>query len=228
MRVRYHDQLKRMYALMVEMGSLCQEAIGVSVKTLSEKEEAARELEARVFAVDNEIDDLEREIETLCTKLLLLQQPVATDLRRITAALKMITDLERIGDQASDIAELSSFIRAAGDKDHGHLEQMAQETIRMVRESVDAFIRLDLDLAQSVIAYDDVVDGWFHRIKGELIEMIAADSRRGEEYLDILMVAKYLERIGDHATNLAEWVEYAVTGQRSKDGEPYHPERDRR
>ena len=227
MRERYHRQLKQMYSLMAEMGGLCQDAIGVSVQTLSGDEEVARKLEEHVFAVDGEIDEMEREIEAICTKLLLQQQPVARELRRITAALKMITDLERIGDQASDIAELASFLRAYEAEGKTHLTQMADETIRMVRESVEAFVRLDLELARSVIAYDDVVDGWFHRIKGDLIAMIARDSSRGEECLDILMVAKYLERIGDHATNLAEWVEYAITGQRSKNGEPYVPEGER-
>lgn len=224
MRERYHKQLKQMYGLMVEMGALCQDAIGVSVKTLSGDEETARKLVEHVFTVDGEIDELEREIETVCTKLLLQQQPVAKELRRITSALKMITDLERIGDQAADIAELASFLRTYEAEGKTHLEQMADEAIRMVRESVEAFVRLDLDLARSVIAYDDVVDGWFHRIKQDLIDMISKDSSRGEECLDILMVAKYLERIGDHATNLAEWVEYAITGQRSKNGEPYLPE----
>ena len=221
MRIRYNEQLKTMYALMTEMGALCQDAIGVSVKTLEGEEATARQLEEHVYAVDSDIDEMEREIETLCTKLLLQQQPVATDLRRITADLKMITDLERIGDQASDIAELAHFIRPYQAEAKVHLGQMADETITMVRESVEAFVRLDLDLARRVIAYDDVVDGWFHRIKEDLIHMISSDSGRGEEALDILMVAKYLERIGDHATNLAEWVEYAVTGQRSKDGAPY-------
>ena len=223
MRIRYNEQLKTMYALMTEMGALCQDAIGVSVKTLSGEEETARRLEEHVFAADREIDGLEREIETLCTRLLLQQQPVATDLRRITAALKMITDLERIGDQASDIAELAHFIRPYETQAKDHLEQMAEEAISMVRDSVEAFVRLDLALAREVIAYDDVVDGWFRRIKDDLIAMISGDSSRGEEALDILMAAKYLERIGDHATNLAEWVEYAVTGQRSKDGAPYVP-----
>lgn len=224
MRDRYNEQLKRMYALMVEMGALCQDAIGVSVKTLRGEEETARSLEEYVFTTDSAIDDMEREIEALCTKLLLQQQPVARDLRRITAALKMITDLERIGDQASDIAELAHFLRPYQAEAKAHLEEMADETIRMVRESVEAFVHLELDQARAVIAYDDVVDGWFHRIKDDLIAMIAADSGRGEEALDILMVAKYLERIGDHATNLAEWVEYAITGRRSKDGLPYPPE----
>lgn len=223
MRDLYNRQMKKMYALMTEMGALCQDAIGLSVKTLDGEEADARKLEEHVFAIDSEIDAMEREIESLCTKLLLRQQPVASDLRRVTAALKMVTDLERIGDQASDIAELSGFIRASGLENRTHLEQMAEEAIRMVRESVEAFVRLDLNLARAVIAYDDVVDGWFHRIKQELIAIIASDSSRGEECLDILMVAKYLERIGDHATNLAEWVEYAITGSRSKNGAPYVP-----
>ena len=223
MRDLYNRQMKKMYALMTEMGALCQDAIGLSVKTLDGAEPDARELEEHVFAIDSEIDAMEREIESLCTKLLLRQQPVASDLRRVTAALKMVTDLERIGDQASDIAELSGFIRASGLENRTHLEQMAEEAIRMVRESVEAFVRLDLNLARAVIAYDDVVDGWFHRIKQELIAIIASDSSRGEEGLDILMVAKYLERIGAHATNLAEWVEYAITGSRSKNGAPYVP-----
>ncbi len=223
MRDLYNRQMKKMYALMTEMGALCQDAIGLSVKTLDGEEADARELAEHVFAIDSEIDAMEREIEGLCTKLLLRQQPVAKDLRRVTAALKMVTDLERIGDQASDIAELSGFIRASGLENRTHLEQMAEEAIRMVRESVEAFVRLDLNLARAVIAYDDVVDGWFHRIKQELIAIIASDSSRGEECLDILMVAKYLERIGDHATNLAEWVEYAITGSRSKNGAPYVP-----
>ena len=223
MRDLYNRQMKKMYALMTEMGALCQDAIGLSVKTLDGAEPDARELEEHVFAIDSEIDAMEREIESLCTKLLLRLQPVASDLRRVTAALKMVTDLERIGDQASDIAELSGFIRASGLENRTHLEQMAEEAIRMVRESVEAFVRLDLNLARAVIAYDDVVDGWFHRIKQELIAIIASDSSRGEECLDILMVAKYLERIGDHATNLAEWVEYAITGSRSKNGAPYVP-----
>ena len=175
-------------------------------------------MEARVYALDGEIDDMEREIEGLCTKLLLRQQPVATDLRRITAALKMITDLERIGDQASDIAELARFIRQ-GWGDTSTQKQMAGEVIGMVSQSVEAFVRLDLDQARQVIAYDDVVDRWFDQIKKDLIQGIAADSAGGEELLDVFLIAKYLERIADHATNLAEWVEYALTGVRSKDGQ---------
>ena len=150
------------------------------------------------------------------------QQPVAADLRRITAALKMVTDLERIGDQASDIAELARFIRKGGK--HEHLHEMAREVIRMVSDAVEAFVHLDLEQARAVIAYDDVVDRWFNQIKTDLVEQIAADKSTGEELLDIFMVAKYLERIGDHATNLAEWVEYAQTGARSKNGHWVSPE----
>lgn len=217
MREKYNQQLETMYRQMVVMGSLCQQAIAAAVKTLDQEGEESRAMEARVYALDGEIDDMEREIEGLCTKLLLRQQPVATDLRRITAALKMITDLERIGDQASDIAELARFVRRGGR--HEDLKQMAGEVIGMVSQSVEAFIQLDLDQARQVIAYDDVVDRWFDQIKKDLIQGIAADSAAGEELLDVFLIAKYLERIADHATNLAEWVEYALTGVRSKDGQ---------
>ena len=222
MREKFIEQLQTLYRQMTVMGGLCQQAIAAAVKTLEEEEETAEKLEAQVFALDGEVDDMEREIETLCTKLLLKQQPVAADLRRITAALKMVTDLERIGDQASDIAELARFIRKGGK--HEHLHEMAREVIRMVSDAVEAFVHLDLAQARAVIAYDDVVDRWFNQIKSDLVEQIAADKSTGEELLDIFMVAKYLERIGDHATNLAEWVEYAQTGARSKNGHWVSPE----
>ena len=197
MREKFRQQLEEMYHQMVVMGGLCQQAIAVAVKTLEEEEDTAENLEAQVFALDGEIDDMEREIEGMCTKLLLRQQPVAKDLRRITAALKMVTDLERIGDQTSDIAELARLIRN-GSSQHSHLNQ--------------------------VIAYDDVVDQWFDKIKSELVTQIATNKEGSEELLDVFMVAKYLERIGDHATNLAEWVEYALTGVRSKDGRWIDPD----
>ena len=216
MREKFKQQLDEMYRQMVVLGGLCQQAIAMAVKTLDEQEESAQRLEAQVRILDGEIDDMEREIESLCTKLLLKQQPVATDLRRITAALKMVTDLERIGDQAADIAELARFIRHNGRNEA--LKKMAADVIRMVSDSVDAFVRLDLEQARAVIAYDDVVDHWFDQIKQELITRMAQDSSAGEEFLDVFLVAKYLERIGDHATNLAEWVEYAQTGARSKNG----------
>ena len=195
MREKFRQQLEEMYHQMVVMGGLCQQAIAVAVKTLEEEEDTAENLEAQVFALDGEIDDMEREIEGMCTKLLLRQQPVAKDLRRITAALKMVTDLERIGDQASDIAELARFIRK-GSSQHSNLNQMAT----------------------------DVVKKWFDKIKSELVTQIATNKEGSEELLDVFMVAKYLERIGDHATNLAEWVEYALTGVRSKDGRWIDPD----
>lgn len=223
MREKFKEQLEAMYREMMTMGSLCQQAIALAVKTLAAQEEEGKRLEAQVFALDGEIDDMEREIESLCTKLLLKQQPVAADLRRITSALKMVTDLERIGDQASDIAELARLIRSGTSGELDQLKEMAGEVTTMVSDSVEAFVRLDLDLARAVIAHDDVVDHWFDQIKGDLIAKVAADAASGEELLDILMVAKYLERIGDHATNLAEWVEYALTGARSKDGQQQAP-----
>ena len=206
MREKFIEQLQTLYRQMTVMGGLCQQAIAVAVRTLEEEEETAEKLEAQVFALDGEVDDMEREIETLCTKLLLKQQPVAAD----------------IGDQASDIAELARFIRKGGK--HEHLHEMAREVIRMVSDAVEAFVHLDLEQARAVIAYDDVVDRWFNQIKSDLVEQIAADKSTGEELLDIFMVAKYLERIGDHATNLAEWVEYAQTGARSKNGHWVSPE----
>ena len=151
----------------------------------------------------------------LCLKLLLQQQPVASDLRLISAALKMITDMERVGDQASDIAEISKIIIEEGRGINEDMKKMAHEAVKMVTDSVDSFVKRDLDLARKVIAYDDVVDDWFSKMKKEVIDLITKDSYSGEYSIDLLMIAKYLERIGDHATNIAEWVEYSITGTRS-------------
>ena len=201
---------------MTEMGAQCESA--------SQSRRAGRHAGQRAnwppgcYEVDAGIDKMERDIESLCLKLLLKQQPVASDLRDISSALKMISDLERIGDQASDIADLYRYTSGAVDKTSADLREMAQESVKMVNESIDAFVRRDLVMAREVIAYDDVVDRWFERIKTDLIAAISADNTKGEYYLDLLMVAKYLERIGDHATNIAEWVEYSILGKRSKDG----------
>ena len=151
-------------------------------------------------------------MENLCLKLLLQQQPVASDLREISSALKMISDLERIGDQAADIAELTRFVRLPDGIGRQRIEEMAQAVIQMVTDSVDSFVKRDLDLARQVCREDDQVDELFNQVKKELIGMIASDAASGELWLDMIMVAKYLERIGDHATNVAEWVEYAITG----------------
>lgn len=169
---------------------------------------------------DGKIDRKERDIEALCMKLLLKQQPVAGELRDISAVLKMITDLERIGDQASDIAEITRFTRGRNGKVGTDLDTMSADVIRMVNDSITAFVQRDLSPAREIIAYDDVVDDLFDRIKDELISAIAEDVGNGAVWLDMLMVAKYLERIGDHATNVAEWAEYAMIGKGSKNGEP--------
>ena len=168
-------------------------------------------LAASAIRIDQEIDSKEREIESMCLKLLLQQQPVASDLRLISSVLKMITDIERIGDQASDIAEIVTFLSGACGHNK-HIEEMAQATIKMVTDSLDAFVRRDLSLAWGVIEYDDVVDNLFTECKKDLIAEIAQNPDDGERVLDILMIAKYLERIGDHATNIAEWVEFSITG----------------
>lgn len=215
MRNVYNEQLRMLHQNMTEMGAQCETAVSLAVQAVTLGSE---ELAARVFEVDAGIDKIERDIESLCLKLLLKQQPVASDLRDISSALKMISDLERIGDQASDIADLYRYTSGAEDKTSADLREMAQESVKMVNESIDAFVRRDLVMAREVIAYDDVVDRWFERIKTDLIAAISADNTKGEYYLDLLMVAKYLERIGDHATNIAEWVEYSILGKRSKDG----------
>ena len=215
MREQYLMQLKKLHEAMLEMGELCQQAIGLAIRALGECTDA---LIAQEQETDSEIDKLEREIESLCLQLLLKQQPVASDLRDISAALKMISDMERIGDQASDIAELAVYLKDLPVHYKLHLEQMAAEAIKMVNRSIDAFVRRDLTLAGEVIAYDDVVDQYFVQIKDEVIALISKDNTMGAYCIDLLMVAKYLERIADHATNIAEWVEYSILGRRPKDG----------
>lgn len=215
MRNEYEQQLELLHTELVSMGDACEEVITCAVASLDNNDQA---LTRRVFEVDSGIDRREREIESLCLKLLLRQQPVASDLRRVSSALKMISDMERIGDQASDIAELAPYMRGRSEKDMQDLQAMSAEVIRMVKGSIDSFVRQDLALARQVIAYDDVVDNWFDRIKKELIELIGREERPGEYCVDFLMAAKYLERIADHATNIAEWVEYSITGKRSKNG----------
>jgi len=168
----------------------------------------------KVFQTDSEIDRKEREIEALCMRLLLQQQPVARDLRVISSALKMISDMERIGDQAADIAEIAGYIQKNDTKSRVHIADMARATIRMVTDSVDSFVQGDLAMARAVVAHDDIVDDLFVQVKTELADLLSRDSSLGGLYLDLLMIAKYLERIGDHAVNIACWVEYSITGAR--------------
>ena len=214
MRSRFDEQLAQLHRELIEMGALCEEVIALSSQALTEGSGALAE---KVAPLDHDIDRKEREIESLCLKLLLQQQPVAKDLRQISAALKMITDMERIGDQAEDIAEIVRFLGGRGAENSDLLRDMARSTIKMVTESVDAYVKGDITLAGQVIAEDDVVDDYFARVKRALIERIAKDPSDGEFALDLLMIAKYFERIGDHATNIAGWVVFAVTG--AHDGE---------
>ena len=209
MRELFEEQLLLLNQELTEMGSLCEEIISLATQALGSY---TKELGEKVSKVGAKIDEEERTIENICMRLLLRQQPVARDLRAVSAALKMITDMERIGDQADDIAEILLSRRGRGLDADETLRDMARATIRMVSESVDAYVRQDVDLAQQVIAADDEVDGYFDRIKAHLIDRIAKDVDDGEATLDLLMIAKYYERIGDHATNIAEWVMFSVTG----------------
>lgn len=208
MRSRFDEQLARLNQELIEMGALCEEAISLAAAALAEGDGR----EAGVAALDREIDQKERDIETLCLKLLLQQQPVARDLRQISAALKMITDMERIGDQAEDIAEIITFLGGRTADEHTRITRMAKATTQMVTDSIDAFVRQDVSIAERVIRSDDIVDDCFVEVKNSLISMIAANPQEGEFTLDLLMIAKYFERIGDHATNIAEWVVFSVTG----------------
>ena len=209
MRNRFDEQLAQLNHEMIEMGALCEEVIALASKALTEND---RTLAKKVAPVDSEIDRKERDIESLCLRLLLQQQPVARDLRQISAALKMITDMERIGDQAEDIAEIIAFLEDRQAENDAVFREMARAVIQMVTESVDAYVKCDIILAKKVIADDDYVDDCFARIKQSLISRIATVPTEGEYALDLLMIAKYYERIGDHATNIAEWVIYTVTG----------------
>jgi phosphate transport system protein len=193
------------------MGALCEEAIASAAKGLLDELPEYRE---RAVKLESEIDAYEREIEALCVKLLFREQPVAGDLRQITSAHKIITDMERIGDQAADIAEISAFMAGSSVKSDIHIADMAKAAIKMLSESVDSFVTGDLEKARGVIESDDIVDDLFSKIKGELIGSIANNPLLGEDCLDLLMIAKYLERIGDHAVNIAEWVVYSITGER--------------
>ena len=209
MRSRFDEQLSLLNKKMIEMGAECESIIALSANALLEGDvtgaRKAREQGSR-------IDELEREIESICLKLLLQQQPVAKDLRVISAALKMITDMERIGDQAEDIAEIITFLNGRTGKECHDIRFMAEATMKMVTESIDAYVKQDLALAQSVSDYDDVVDDAFFRVKQTLIEMLSQNAADGEYALDLLMIAKYFERIGDHAVNIAEWVAFSVAG----------------
>lgn len=211
MRNRFDKELDALNLELIEMGNMIEIAIENAVKSLINQD---INLAMIVIKGDVDIDEKEKAIERRCLKLLLQQHPVASDLRLISSALKMITDMERIGDQAADISEIS--IRLVGQKyikDLIHIPEMAEATIKMVKDIIEAFITGDLSLADEVIKYDDVVDDLFNTIKNELIYLIQKDSSNGEQSIDFLMIAKYFERIGDHAENIAEWVVFSITGK---------------
>ena len=209
MRNHFNDQLAQLNRELIQMGGLCEEIIEIVAKAMTGWED---DLIKRVNTIGAEIDESERTIETLCLKLLLQQQPVASDLRQISAAMKMITDMERIGDQAEDIAEIITHLNCRVERESVQIREMAEETMQMVREAVDSYVRQDLELAHKVMKHDDIVDDYFVSIKKSLIDVITANPSDGEYALDLLMIAKYCERIGDHCTNIAEWVEFSVTG----------------
>ena len=210
MRNRFDQQLEKLNVELVTMGALCEDALTYAIRALFDRESDMAE---RAEEAEKQIDQMEREIEAICMRLLLQQQPVARDLRVISSALKMIGDMERIGDQAADIAEIVKYLDEEEVPNLGHLREMSDFAAGMVTASINSFVRQDLDLAKKVILDDDVVDGYFEKVKEALIGLIAEGDRDGAFLLDVLMVAKYIERIGDHATNIAEWVVYSITGQ---------------
>ena len=209
MRDFFQEQLNELNRELTGMGAACEEIIALASHALTDWDE---ELVRKVSTIGSQIDESERTIESICLKLLLRQQPVARDLRQISAAMKMITDMERIGDQAEDIVEIVPYMTAHPDEKFPKIREMAKAAQQMVTEAVDAYVKQDLDMARKVMAHDDVVDSYFSQVKSGIIDIIAAEPAEGEYALDLLMIAKYFERIGDHCTNIAEWVEFSVTG----------------
>lgn len=211
MRDNYEKQLKKLNNEMIEMGTLIEKTIETAITAFTTQDV---DLAKQAIAADDEIDQQEKKIENLCLRLLLTQQPVATDMRQISSALKMITDMERIGDHAADISELTLHMADTQYiKKPDHIQAMAKETMVMLVESIEAYVALDLNKAKQVIAHDDIVDDLFTTVRQDLIQLIRDDVANGEQAADLLMVSKYLERIGDHATNISEWVIFYITGK---------------
>lgn len=214
MRNLFDSQLNTLHRKLIEMGSACETAIDLAVKALLE---GNADIAHEAASHDREIDQMERDIEAICLKMLLQQQPVARDLRQISAAMKIITDMERIGDQAEDIGEIIPFLNGRTGRECEDIRLMAETAQQMVRSSIDAYVNQDMALVKKVIDMDDIVDDAFDRTKNTLIHMISDNREDGQYCLDLLMIAKYLERIGDHATNIAEWVEFSITGHHTKE-----------
>ncbi|MCL2572673.1 MAG: phosphate signaling complex protein PhoU [Defluviitaleaceae bacterium] len=211
---RFDQQLDELNNKLKEMGALVEKSIILASEALIHQDVA---LAKNVIIFEADVEEKEKDIEALCLKLLMQQQPVAKDLRVISAALKMITDMERIGDQAADISEIVVMMNGAPYvQELIHIPQMAIATVKMVTDSIEAYVKKDLKLAKSIIAYDDVVDDLFDKVKFDLIELIRSDNPNSEQAIDLLMVAKFFERIGDHACNIASWVVYSITGKQAK------------
>ncbi len=214
MRNFFDKQLEELHEKLIIMGEKCELAIKMAIDAFLNESTNLDTSIGEVGDIEKEINDLEREIEGMCMKLLLKQQPVAGDLRMVSSALKMISDMERIGDQALDIVEIAGYVRGKEASGRIHISAMAAAATKMVNDSISAFVDKDLEKARYVMGYDDIVDDFFDKIKRELIELLAREDKNGEVFIDLLMIAKYLERIGDHATNIAESVEFYLTGNR--------------
>ena len=208
MRSKFDEQLVELNHEMIKMGTMIEESIAQAVNALCKKDV---ELAKKIMEGDEEIDRAQKRIENICFNLLIQQQPVARDLRTITAAMKMVTDMERIGDHAADISEMTiSMGKSAYEANLSHINKMASETVLMLNWSIEAYVSKDKQKAQDVIDHDDIVDSLFDETKKDIINLILQNPKDGEEATDLLMVAKYFERIGDHATNIAEWVIYSL------------------
>lgn len=216
MREHFERQLMQLNTELIAMGALCEDAIDCAVKYLLENNKKMKE---NASEIEKQIDRKERDIETICLRILLRQQPVAADLRTVSSALKMISDMERIGDQAYDISEIGEYVVNKGITNEVHIADMADTAAKMVTLSIESFVKKDISLAQAAISLDNKVDELFLTVKSELIDAVRQGRDNGETLIDLLMIAKYFERIGDHAENIAEWVIYAVTGSRSVTGE---------
>lgn len=215
MRLKFDEQLDLLNKELITMGAFCESAIAMSANALTEGNPA---LAKAVPDLSVQIDHKEREIETMCLRLLLQRQPVAKDLRVVSSALKMVTDMARIGDQSADIAEIITLANIHAADDTQVIHDMSVAVIKMVTDSIDAFVKKDVQMAKAVIGYDDVVDSFFDRVKRMLIELFSKPETDGEYAIDLLMIAKYFERIGDHAVNIAKWVLFSITG--NKEGSP--------
>ena len=212
-RARFDDELSYLNTELIKMGALCERAVTSALEVFLQHDKSKVSVASKL---EKEIDAKERDIEDLCMKLILRQQPVAGDLRLISSAIKMISDMERIGDQAQDIADIAVNMEGADYENKIHIKAMSETALKQVTKSVDSFVQKDSQLAEAVINMDDEVDSGFDKIKDELISAVREDKERSKDYIDILMIAKYIERIGDHAVNIAEWVEYSLTGTHRK------------